>query len=257
MQFATPDHDSITLLLYYSQIHIGIGLFGRPLETLSFHVGLSAASDQIVFLEICKPLEKIFVILSAAVVLLIRLKTCRVNRVDRICSHATLNAHSAGTAQGACHVLFVMQILRILMNMAKTINGFSGEMRFGGAKLPEFGDMRSIESKPHNIQGGKLFLVIPVNLTAVKVKIPFHLPKTFNVLILGSHLCLLSRQQFYCPKIILNCVFIIRYSYKICLKIWKKYKINISVCQFINNGEHFLCPTNINTATHFLRSIFH
>jgi hypothetical protein len=187
MKFASPDNDTVTPFLHHPQIHIGIGLLGRPFKTLPFHIGLSAASDEIVALVIFQPLEKIFMILGAAVVLFVRLKTCRVNRVDRIRSHTALNAHSGRTAQGARHVLFVMQILRALMNMTKAIDGFSRKMRFSGAQIFEFGNMRSIESKPHNIQGGKLLFVIPIDPAAVKIEIPFHLPQAFNVLFFGSH----------------------------------------------------------------------
>jgi hypothetical protein len=60
--------------------------------------------------------------------------------------------------------------------MTETIDGFTGKMRFGGAQILVFGNMRSFKSKSHDIQGGKLFLVITVNLAAIKIKIPFHLP---------------------------------------------------------------------------------
>ena len=151
MQFTASDHNAVALFFNDSQVHIGIGLFGRSFKTLTLHVGLSTATGQIVFLKILQPFEKIFVILRAAVVLFVRLKTCRVDGINRIRSHASLNTHSAGPAQCTRHVLFVMQILRVLMNVTEAIDGFACQMGFCRAQIPEFGNMRGVEGKAHDV----------------------------------------------------------------------------------------------------------
>jgi hypothetical protein len=66
MQFATPDHNAVLLFFHDSEIHIGIGLLGRPFQALAFHIGLSATADQIILLKILQPFNKDFFSFSSS-----------------------------------------------------------------------------------------------------------------------------------------------------------------------------------------------
>jgi hypothetical protein len=81
-----------------------------------------------------------------------------------------------------------MQILLTLMNMTESIDLLPGEMRFGCAETFVFRVGRVVESQPHGMNRGHLYLIIPGDLFAVHIDISSHPPQSFDVLLFCSHL---------------------------------------------------------------------
>ncbi len=86
------------------------------------------------------------------------------------------------------HVLLFMQIFFAMVDMAEAVDPFPRQVRGGRAKVLVFGVGGIIKGKADGVDRGHLLRIIPVDLLAVNINIPAHLPQPFYVLLFGPHL---------------------------------------------------------------------
>src|SRR5512136_544089 len=181
MYLGSPDHDPIALPFHDVDIHIRVFLLAGPLHPVPFDVRLGTTAHQVLFLKSSKPFHKVLMILGGPVVLLVGLIRNVIDGIGSIDSHTPLYTTSGHLTKSSGHILLLMQVLLTLMNMTESIDLLSGEMRFGCAQTFVFWVGRVIESQPHGINRGHLYLIIPGNLFAVHINISPHLPQSFDV----------------------------------------------------------------------------
>ncbi len=77
-------------------------------------------------------------ILGGAVIQFVRFIGNIVNGVRGVDAHAALDAAADLLAEHAGHILFLVQVVRVLVNMGESVDPFPGEMGDGGAADPGF-----------------------------------------------------------------------------------------------------------------------
>ena len=118
---------------------------------------------------------------------LVCLEGSGIDGVQGVGAHAALNAHTGLPAQGPGHILFFMEIVRALMDMAETVDRLSRQVGRGGAQILQLRIIDSVKGNTHHVEHRSLNLVITVDLFAVVIDVSPHLPKPFNVLFSCSH----------------------------------------------------------------------
>jgi len=87
----------------------------------------------------------------------------------------------------ASHVLLLVQIVGVLMNVSKTIDPLTREMRDGRQQGLILRLGRLIERGAYGIEACHLYFVCAVDETAIEIDISLHLRQTLDVLFLCSH----------------------------------------------------------------------
>ena len=139
VHFAAADYDTVAFPFHYVKVQIGVFLLGRPLHPVAFNVGLGAAADEVLILEILQPFQEILVILGRSFVLLVGFKRDGVAGVGAVYAHAALNAAADLAAEGAGHILLLVQVFFILVNVGEAVDGLAGDMALGEHKSWNFG----------------------------------------------------------------------------------------------------------------------
>ena len=111
----------------------------------------------------------------------------RINGVGGINSHAALDAPSHFAAQKPCHVLLLVQVLRVLMHMGEPVDGMAGQMGRCRQQLGIFGFGCLVIGRADGVEAIHLDFVHPVYLFAVQVDIAAHPPQAFDILLFCSH----------------------------------------------------------------------
>ena len=187
MQFAALDDNSVFQPLLDSQVCAGIRLVGGPEHPIPLHVRLSAAADQILFLETGQPFLEVFVVTGGPRIDLVRLVGNVVNGVCRVDPHAALDAAPHLVAEHPGHVLLPMQIFPVLMDVVETVDPLACQVGNRRAQILVFRFGRFIIGEPDGVETVPLEFIGPVDQVAVMVQVSFHLGEAPNVFFLGSH----------------------------------------------------------------------
>ena len=187
MQFAALDDNSVFQPLLDSQVCAGVRLVGGPKQPVPLHVRLSAAADQILFLETGQPLLEVFVVTGGPRMDLVRLIGNVVHGVCRVDPHAALDAASHLVAEHPGHVLLPMQVFLVLMDVVETVDPFARQVGNRRTQILVFRFGRFIIGEPDGIEAVLLEFIGPVDQVAVMVQVSFHLGEAPNVYFLGSH----------------------------------------------------------------------
>jgi hypothetical protein len=126
-----------------------------------------------------------------------------VDGIDGVDAHAALDAETDLTAQGPCHVLLLMEVIRVLVDVAKPVNGVTGEVRGGRAKLFQLRVADGIKGGTHHVQGGLLQLIVSVDERTVVVEVFPQFAESHEVLFLrfctvSVYLLLVGEARLFC-----------------------------------------------------------
>jgi hypothetical protein len=97
-----------------------------------------------------------------------------INGVCGIYAHASLDAAADFLAQHTRHILLAMQVFLTLVNMGKTVNLLSGEVRRGSHQTFIFGFSRFVIRGAHNVDAVAMQLVRPINQITIIIDVAFH-----------------------------------------------------------------------------------
>src|SRR5664280_1698072 len=157
--------------------HIGTGvrLLGVAKHPVAFRSRLGAATDEVFCLKAGEPLLEVLMVLSGAFVYLVRLIGDVVNGVRAVDAHAPLDAAADLLAEHTGHILFSVQVFLVLMNVSKTVDPFSREMRNSRTQILVFRLGRFVVRCTDGIDTIHLQLVRPVEQLAVEINVALHL----------------------------------------------------------------------------------
>jgi hypothetical protein len=119
---------------------------------------------------------------------LVRFEGHIIDGVGGIDAHAPLDAAADLLAEHAGHILLLVQVVGVLMDVGKTIDSFTSEMRDGSAQVLVLRLGGLIEGSANGIQAVHLALIGAVDQLTVKVDVPPHLGQSLDILFLCPHL---------------------------------------------------------------------
>ena len=114
-------------------------------------------------------------ILGGAVVQFVGFVGNVVDGVGGVDAHAALDAAAHLLAEHAGHVLFLVQVVRVLMNVGEAVDALAGEVRNGRAQLLVLRLGRLIIGGADGVEAVHLQFVRPVDQLAVEIDVSLHL----------------------------------------------------------------------------------
>ncbi len=170
VHLAAVDDDPVLEPLLDPHIGARVRLVGRAEHPVALHVGLGAAADEVLRLEAGEPFLEVLVVLGGPVVQLVRLVGDVVDGVRRVDPHAALDAAADLLAEHARHVLFLVQVVRVLMDMGEAVDPLPREVGDGRAELLILRLGRLVVGRADGVDAIHLEFVRPVDQLAVDGK---------------------------------------------------------------------------------------
>ncbi|MPL96393.1 hypothetical protein SDC9_42571 [bioreactor metagenome] len=143
MQFAAADDHAVWPALHYMEVLVRIPLLRGTSHSVALGIGLRAGGHQITLLKkLC-----IFqiVLMVAGTMLQIAVLCYHGNRVKHIASHAALDTSANQATELSGHFLLNHKILYTLVDVCKTVDFFTGQVRSSCEHAAEFGTLRQRE----------------------------------------------------------------------------------------------------------------
>ena len=150
-------------------VHVRIRLIVGSLGAVTLRVRHGAVHHQVLVLDVGQELLEVLMIMRA--VLLVHFVRGGEHRVERVHTHAPLEAAGRLLAQQTLHLHLVHQVLGGLMQMGKTVYFFTGQIGGNSHQICVFGILSQLISHGHAVDRGADHGVIhPVfNLLAKRV----------------------------------------------------------------------------------------
>jgi hypothetical protein len=125
-------------------------------------------------LEAHQPLFEVFVIVGFARLDFVGLVRNVIDGIGSVNAHAALNAAAHLLAEHPRHVLFFVQIVRVLVDMREPVDAFPGQMRNGRHQIRILGLFSLIVRQADRVETIHLQLVCAVDELAVEIDVAFH-----------------------------------------------------------------------------------
>ena len=192
VQLAALHDDAVFQPFLDAHIGAGVGLVGRTQHAVALGVRLGAAANQVFGLKPGQPFLEVLVVVRLARFNLVRLKRNIVHGVGAVDAHAPLNAAADFLAEHAGHVLLAVQVGRVLVNVREAVDLLPGEVGRGGKQIRVLRLGRFVIGGPDDIEAIHLQFIVAIDQLAVKINVPLHFGKAFNIILLCSHGAVLS-----------------------------------------------------------------